>query len=254
MPRQPNVTPIEAFNYNMGDAFHLIQIAQSFTNQRQRRARAELRRRAGDLLTIPARDHGEIDCVESDHVFVVIKPGAPLERDHFNHHEPMLRQAIVAGCAALETYLVDAAVARVRLVLRSGAELPARLKNIPMRLEQWQEVGKYTYLNAGVTELVLKPYIKEFASTAASKVGELLSTVGVDKGLSRIDRQRGVDLGVTLQDLERITIRRNRIAHQGDRPESGRKNAREAIDVKTVRDELSKIQSIAKALDLIFKP
>ncbi len=223
MAGKPKPGPLEAFELNMGDAEGLVLLAESLTNYRARRMRAEMRTKVGEALRVPQRDRGALDCIESPDLFVVLKPGGRLTRQNFDQHDPLLRQAIVAGCAALETYLADVAIATARQLIGGGAPLPARLARIGMDVGGWFDLKeRYQRERRGITEQVIAPYLRETASTSPSKVGELLSTVGVPEALAKIDRCRRVEKNTTRTELERITIRRNKIAHAADRKGHGR--------------------------------
>lgn len=87
-----------------------------------------------------------------------------------------------------------------------------------MSVESWLEVRHgYKVPTRGLQERVLHPYIREQASTSPSKVGLLLSLVGVDNWPEGVDDSRDVPRGEMAEFLERVTVRRNRIAHTGDR-------------------------------------
>ena len=127
----------------MEDASRLVLLAEAFTNVRAQRTRTELRERVGAALRHPAHERAQLDCAESDEVFVVLKPGGRLERDKFDQHEPLLRQAIVAGCAATETYLADRAITRVRQLVNNGQGPTSRTRRVVMTYAQWLEVEAY---------------------------------------------------------------------------------------------------------------
>lgn len=121
---------MEAFEDNLADARCLLLRVEGFTNRRSRRMRKELRDRVGEALRIPRRDRADLDCLESDDVFVTFKPGSDLTTNDFLDHDPLLRQSLVAGCAAFETYVADWVLARVGSQLVSGT-LTARAAQIP---------------------------------------------------------------------------------------------------------------------------
>lgn len=98
-------TPLGAFEINIADARHLMRMADALSNTRARRMRKELRDRVGDALRIPAKHRDSLDCLQSDHLFVTFMPGTEVKRSDFDDPRPLLRQAIVAACAAGETYL-----------------------------------------------------------------------------------------------------------------------------------------------------
>lgn len=81
-----------------------------------------------------------------------------------------------------------------------------------------------------------------------NKVGVMLSLVGLDDWAKKVDGQRGVQRGETVKCLQRITDRRNRIAHQGDRVGRGRA----ALDVTEVKDDLTALESIVRAIEALL--
>jgi hypothetical protein len=94
---------------------------------------------------------------------------------------------------------------------------------------------------------VIAPYVREQASTSPGKVGELLSLIGVANWSKQLDQARGVPKGDTVAFLERVTKRRNRIAHQGDRQGFGRAQ----LTVEQVRTDLAGLESVVSALELV---
>ncbi len=243
----PKPTPMEAFAANMGDADKLVLLADALTNVRARRMRKELRTKIGAALKISQKDREHLDCAESSDVFVVLMPGGRLDRTNFDQHEPLLRQAIVAACAAVETYLADKVIECSRAAIAKGEPLPRRLGEIGLTVNGWMGVEAYTYRRRGIIEQVIAPVVREQASTSPTKVGQLLSAVGVDKPLAAIDRIRAVAKGDTERPFERITQRRNKIAHEGDRQGHGRRK----IFATEVSADLAILKSIVFAIDQV---
>jgi len=168
-------TPIEVFEMAIADADHLVALVEGFTNQRKRRMRKELRDRVGDALKVRVADRQHLDCIESDDVFVVFKPAGRLCRDDFIDGRPLRRQALVAACAAFETYLADKAMSRVGPLLKSEATLTQRLRELPLTLADWMKIDQYERKRWGLREYVVEPAVREMASTAPNHVGALLS-------------------------------------------------------------------------------
>lgn len=250
MAGKPKPTPLEAFEHSMKDADLLVDLAEAFDNTRVRRMRRELRERIGSTLKLPRREWDHLDCVESADVFVVLKPGGRFTRADFANRAPLLRQAIVAGCAAFETYLGDRAIAKAREWIAGDHKLPSRMQAIPMTIGAWDVVQSYKYPRRGITERVIGPWLREHVSTAPSKVGETLSLLGVDRPIAKIDGARPGGRGTTEVDLQRITERRNKIAHEGDR----RGYTRAKIDITTVRSELQILREIVDAIEMVLAP
>ncbi|MBI2708833.1 MAG: hypothetical protein HYX34_03965 [Actinobacteria bacterium] len=249
MPGKRKLSPIEAFELNMSDAHQLVKLVEGFKNQRAYRMRAELRNRIGDALRIADRKRSELDCLQSGDVFLTFLPGSRLARADFEDPRPLLRQSLVAACAAVETYLGDKVMQNVGPLLRSEATLTPRLGNLQLGLEAWMRIEQnYKRKRWGLREFVVEPYVRENCSTAPNKVGVMLSLVGLDDWAKKVDGQRRVARGETVKCLERITGRRNRIAHQGDRVGRGRAS----LDVKEVEDDLAALESIVRAIEALL--
>jgi hypothetical protein len=236
---------MEAFCANMADAHHLVKLVEGFTNRRARSMRAELRRKIGDALRIPEKRRGELDCLESTDVFLTFKPGARLGRVDFADARPLLRQALVAACAATECYIGDKVMQKVGLRLRSESSLTPRLRSLPLDLGDWMKIDRYERKGWGLKEYVVEPYVREQCSTAANKVGLMLSLLGVEDWAKKLDAHRKVSKGQTVEALDRITSRRNRIAHEADRVGRGRA----ALSVAEVKNDLALLESIVDAID-----
>jgi hypothetical protein len=249
LPRPSRQTPQEAFCANMEDAYHLVRLAEAFTNQRVRKARREFRQRVGKAMKVPSRHWDELDCVESADVLVVLKPGAELGRDHFSDHKPLLRQALVAACAATETYLADAAMAQMSSLTTSADVATRRLKDMPMTVGDWLELERrYKYRRRGLHEQVIRRQVEELASTDPTKVGHLFSLLGTSDWTRKMDHHRGSAKGETFAFLDRVTKRRNKIVHTGDRQGLGRA----PITVAEVKADLAALESVVAATEKLI--
>ena len=240
--------PYQAFKDNMEDAEALLGYAVAFNNQRSRRMRKELRDRIGDALSIPQRQRDQLDCLQSKDVFMVFPPGGELSRDHFRDLRPLLRQSLVAACAALEAYVADKAMEFVGPAIRATSP-PPRMRNIPLTVGRWIEIER-TYERPGwAMRDVVEEYVRETSSTAPNRIGEVLSAVGVKNWLKRMDLARELAPGTTEIELKALTDRRNRIAHTADRQGRGRA----PLDVDEVIAHLVTINSVVDATENLLK-
>lgn len=240
-------TPLEAFQDNMRDAHHLVRLAEGLTNGRSRRMRKERRERVGAAWDVPARQRDELDCLESDDVYLTFKPGSRLQRDMFEDHRPLLRQALVAACAATETYLADKVMTRVSDLTSSRNASSAKILKLPMTVGDWMML-KEEYKSRprrGLHGRIIEPLVRQDASTDPAKVGKLLSLIGVSNWSKQLDHIRGVDKGGTEELLARVTGRRNRIVHTGDRQGRGRA----ALDINQTQSDLEALESVVHAID-----
>ena len=246
--RRRKPTPREAFAANMEDALRLVTLSDLLTNIRTRRPRAEFRAKVGAALGIPRRDWDAIECIESQDLWVIISPHSEANGEDLGYHDPMLRQAIVAGAAAFETFLADRVVAEIRRKISAREQLPAGLDRVRMDVGQWRRVGSHGRPNEAITSYVLEPHIRMQASCGPDKDKELLKLAGASDPLSELDRLCGRPTNGTAQHLERVRKRRNAIAHTGDR--SGR--GRAPITKPVVKRMLSDLTASVDAIDELF--
>ena len=99
----PKPTARQAFDLNVADAEALVAVVRALRNRRVRRMRPELRERLGSALDLPRRDWDDLDCIESDDLFAVFKPGSQVDRESVSEPSlrPLLRQALVAAVRLL---------------------------------------------------------------------------------------------------------------------------------------------------------
>ena len=240
--------PYKAFRDNIGDAEALLSYAVAFENQRTRGMRRELRDRVGNALTIPLNQRDQLDCLESEDVFMVFLPGGNLGRANFSDLRPLLRQSLVAGCAALETYVADKAMEFVGPALRAQSH-SRRMKDIPLTVGHWVEIER-TYVKRGwAIRSVVEEHIRETSSTAPNRIAEVFSIVGVQNWLNSVDGLRRLTSGTTDTELNDLTRRRNRIAHSADRLGRGRA----LIAAEEVRRHLQTIKSVVDATESLLR-
>ena len=241
------LSPYEAFVDNIEDAESLLIYAHAFQNRRARSMRSELRSRIGEALKVAVTRQNELDCLESDDLFVVFKPDSRLGRAEFTDLRPLLRQALVAASAALETYVADKAMDFVGPALSAG-RMPPRLSNISLTVGHWAEIEEnYERRRWGIRGIV-EEYIRETSSTAPNQIGIVLSTIGVINWAGKIDAVRRVPGGTSVKDLDAITERRNLIAHTADRKGRGRAS----VEHDDVQRQIKVIRDIVEALEKIL--
>lgn len=248
MAGRRQLRPIEVFEANLSDAERLIAFARALENGR-RWARIEKKRAIGKALGIPNRDHATLGCVESSDVFVVIKPESSVRVDHFTEKElrPLLRQAVVAISAAVESYVAEKASTYASAAL-ALATRPERLKDVMVSLDAVIDIeARYQRRRFG-HRAILEAFIEREASPSPTKVGIVFSTVGQKDILKRLDTHRHVSRGTTERELEALYRRRNKIAHTGDRTPSGRA----ALGLGEVDTFFAQAKSIVEAMEAIL--
>lgn len=237
-----------AFELNMSDAHMLVGLAKLLRNQRINRMRKELRGRVGTALGFPKRQWDELECLENDDVFVTFKPGRREWRGRLNEESlrPLLRQAVVAACAAVETYVADRVIEMYPRAIRSDP-VPPRLLALTMTVDDWLRIEKqYQRKHWGLRNIV-ELEIRQRSSPTPSVIGELFSMVNQRDVFKRVDAARKVGKGSSASQLDAIRERRNLIAHTGDRKGRGRAG----ISVAEVEKYLDQVESIVSALAAI---
>lgn len=246
MGKSKKQRPIDAFEDNIADAEMLVASAAAFRNTRKYRMRKELRYRVGEALGIRKGDRDAMGCLESDSLFVVFYDADRLGREHFKDLRPLLRQAIVAGCAALETYIADKAMERVGELLRKD-DPPKRLREIGLSVGHWLDIERqYERRQWGVRKIV-EEYIRAEASAAPNKVGQILSLIGVENWTKELNGARAIAGQKTEHQLSELAQRRNVIAHAADRHGRGRA----ALDIQEAWRYTEQIKDIALAIEKV---
>jgi len=167
--------------------------------------RRELRERLGSALDVPRKHWDGLDCIESDDLFAIFKPASSLDRAGLSDESlrPLLRQAIVAACAAVETFVGDRVMERLGKVLRDE-DKPTRLLALPMTVGDWLWIeAAYERRQWGLREIV-DVEVRRLASPSPSQIGLTLGLVGETNLWKRVDGRRRVTRGESEQTLERI--------------------------------------------------
>jgi len=202
----------------MGDAERLISLNEALTDTRTKRMRAELRDAIGSALHVPQRDRIHLDRAESDDVLIVVKPGSRCTRSHFDQIElrPLLRQAVVAIAAAVESYVAEKACGFVNGELLRSASPPKGLESIPVTMGELIRIERQYERRAVGHRKVVHDHIRMLASANPDSIGKVFAAVGRDKVLSKVDTHRKVQRGESKAQLEALVDRRNLVAHTGD--------------------------------------
>ena len=87
--------------------------------------------------------------------------------------------------------------------------------------------------------------MRERVSTAPSQIGLALKMLDVDDWARKVDGVRKKAKGTTVMELEELTKRRNRIAHQGDRRGYGRAH----IDHDEAQRYVSIVKGVVEAIE-----
>ena len=242
-------TALEVFQANIGDAERLIALTRLLLNTRTYRMRRELRESFGDAMRISRKRWNDLDCVESADVFVVLKPDGRAAREHFTEPElrPLLRQAVVAISAAVESYVAEKACSFVSEAMKMDP-LPPRLRQVSVSFEDvlWIEQN-YERRGWGHRALLREHLVTE-ASSDPDQIGRVFSTVGRTGLWALVDKERRVVKGTSEREMKDLASRRNQIAHSGDRVGRGRAS----LDLEDVEDFYANTKAVVEAIDAVL--
>jgi hypothetical protein len=241
----------EAFDANMADADTLLTVARLLRNNRRRGMRSELRQKVGGAIGVPKRRWDELACLENEEIFVAFKPGHASLLDNLNETalRPLLRQAVVAACAAVETFVADRVMEHYAKAMTLDP-VPSRLLGLNMTVGDWLRIeSTYKRKKWGLRNIV-ELEIREKSSPTPDVIGELFSMVGITQVFKKVDTARKVPSKTSAAQLDAIRLRRNKIAHEGDR--TGRTRA--PISIPEVERYLTQVREIVEALDKVTSP
>jgi hypothetical protein len=244
----PKTGPLDVFEDNIADAERLLLLTRMLVNTRTYRMRRELRDRVGSAMGLPKRKWEDLDCVESNDLFLVLMPDGEASRDIFTAPElrPLLRQSIVAVCAAVESYVAEKACTYIPGAINDP---PGALNRLPVSFRDVLMVGEYERHGWAYRKL-LKTQIDQMASAKPNRIGEVFEVVGKkNRNLwKNVDARRKAETGDSCRQLEELVERRNRIAHTGDRTGRGKAQLR----VKEVDRHVRNAREIVEALDAVL--
>lgn len=247
MAGKPKPAAIEVFEDNIAGAAQLIGLTKALLNTRPYRMRKERREAVGVALDLPKRDWEKLDWVESPDAYVILKPGGSLTRAAFTEQElrPLLRQAVVAVAAAVESYVAEKACSYVGDALDAP---PDRLRAMALSFGDVMDIeAQFTRRRWGYRDLA-KRYLIGEASSNPDKIGIVFSTVGKKNVLKDVDAKRGARRGTSEQQLRVLSDRRNRIAHSGDRVGHGHA----ALDIIEVEAFYANAKDVVEALEAVL--
>jgi hypothetical protein len=247
--RPEHAQPLAVFEQNLADAERLILLSETLTNERKRHMRPEKREAISNAVRTSKRDRELLDIAENDEVLIVFKPGCRSCREHFEEAElrPLLRQAIVAIAAAVESYVAAKAKHYVPVAYKAK-EPPKRLLDIGLTMEGLIDIERrYERRVFGHYALVWN-HIDQVASANPDSIGRAFSVVGKTGIWKRVDTRCKKKLGDSERQLRALANRRDLIAHTGDRRGGGKA----AINASEVRLHLVNARQIVEALEAVL--
>jgi hypothetical protein len=204
---------------NFSVAEQLLRLYELFRDLRQDAAPNDLRLAVCKELRLPETAH--LQHASNDQVIVVAKaqppiPAALLTPDGGNF---LLRQAVVVGCTALESFFWDALRENVLTIVRArrrGAD--EALRKLTLTLDDYLSLEGYEDPEVRLQQIILKNFERGTLYDISS-IERIASILTVKDYWRLVAKRCGLSDGDIKRQLGELIARRNLIAHRADRPD-----------------------------------
>ena len=131
----------------------------------------------------------------------------------------LLRQAVVVGCSALESFIWDTLRENALTVIKAkGRKADDSLKEITLTLDDYLSLEGYADQDVRLREIILKRFERGTLYDSA-KIDEVMNILTVRDFWKTVGEHTGLDAKIIRSQLNDLILRRNQIAHRADRPE-----------------------------------
>jgi len=200
-------------------AEHLLQLHELFLGLQESPADEPLRLAVCSCFEIPEKT--VLRHAKNDQVVLVAKATAPiptslLVEDGINF---LLRQAVVVGCTALESFFWDALRENVLTIVRArkrGAD--KSLRNLSLSLDDYLSLEGYDDPDIRLQQIILKNFERGTLYDASS-IESIAKILTVKNFWEKIAAKTGNPDKDIKRQIGEIIHRRNQVAHRADRPD-----------------------------------
>ena len=204
---------------NFSVAEHLLQLHELFRGLQECPANEELRLAVCSCFDIP--EQTVLRHARNDQVVLVAKATAPIPpslmvQDGINF---LLRQAIVVGCTALESFFWDALRENVLTIVRArkrGAD--ESLRKLTLSLDDYLSLEGYEDPDVRLQQIILKNFERGTLYDASS-IEHVARILTVRNFWAKVAAKTGNPDNEIKRQIGEIIQRRNQIAHRADRPD-----------------------------------
>ena len=204
---------------NFSVAEHLLQLHELFRDLREEATEDQLRLAVCRTLSLP--EGTVLRHARNEQMVMVAKATAPiphslLMQDGLNF---LLRQAVVVGCTALESYFWDVLRENVLTIVRArrrGAD--ESLRKLTLTLDDYLSMEGYQDPDIRLQQIILKNFERGTLYDASSleKIANILT---VRDYWPKISGKCGMPEQDIKRQLGELVNRRNQVAHRADRPD-----------------------------------
>lgn len=244
---------------NFSVAEHLLQLHELFRGLQESKLDEPLRLAVCTCLDIPEKS--VLRHARNDQVVLVAKATAPippslLVEDGINF---LLRQAVVVGCTALESFFWDALRENVLTIVRArkrGAD--ESLRKLTLSLDDYLSLEGYDDPDVRLQQIILKNFERGTLYDASS-IENIAKVLTVRDFWAQVAAKTGNPDKDIKRHIGEIIQRRNQIAHRADRPEENAANPDEqdghglrAISYAWANTRVSTAKNVVSAASEIF--
>ena len=204
---------------NFSVAEHLLQLHELFRGLQENKVDEPLRLAVCSCFGIS--EQTVLRHARNDQVVLVAKATAPippslLVQDGINF---LLRQAVVVGCTALESFFWDALRENVLTIVRARRRrADESLKKITLSLDDYLSIEGYGDPDERLQQIILKNFERETLSNASS-IEDIAKVLTVKDFWAKVAAKTGNPDNEIKRQIGEIIQRRNQIAHRADRPD-----------------------------------
>ena len=204
---------------NFSVARHLLQLHQLFRELREHPVEEEVRLAVCRCLQVP--ETTAVRQAANEQVVLLAQAAAPIPEallapDGTNF---LLRQAVIVGCTALESFFWDVLRENVLTIVRARKrQADETLRKLILTLDDYMSLEDYADPEMRLQQIILKNFERETLYDI-EKIGKIASILTVREFWRQVAERCGAREQDIKNQLNELISRRNQIAHRADRPE-----------------------------------
>ena len=206
---------------NFAVAEHLLQLQQLFADAVQHRPSGDYVLKLCAEMSVP--EGSAWHHLKNNHTLIGINGSlnVPSCLTAEKGLDFLLRQTVVVGCSALESFVWDILRENTLTVVKArGRKADDSLKTITLTLDDYLSLQDYTDPDERLKEIILKRFERGSLYDLA-KIDEIMAILTVKNFWKNVAEHTGFEDRMIRSQLTDLIQRRNQIAHRADRPEEG---------------------------------
>lgn len=245
--------------HNFSVAEHLLQLHELFRGLQEEKLDESLRLAVCACFDIPEKT--VLRHAKNDQVVLVAKATAPippslLVEDGINF---LLRQAVVVGCTALESFFWDALRENVLTIVRARKRrADESLRKLTLSLDDYLSLEGYEDPDVRLQQVILKNFERGTLYDASS-IENIAKILTVKDFWAKVAAKTGNPDNEIKRHIGEIIQRRNQIAHRADRPDENADSPEEqdghglrAINYAWANTRVAAAKNVVSAASEIF--